>query len=95
METIEYGTYGDTMRGLTSMQVLIHNGNAYMVKYVFDSWSDPLGTLEVLDVARLQDEFGTGFIERMAISDAWEYLQAENAFRKTFVAVIRNAMGIF
>lgn len=94
MDTTEYGTYGETLHGLQSSQMMIHNGYAYLVKYVFERWGDPLGTLEVLDVARLQDEFGTGYVERMALMDAWESDQVEKAFRDQFAAVIRSAMGI-
>lgn len=95
METVTtYGEYGQREDGYRASQMLVHDGKAYMVEYVIERKSDPIGTLDVLDIARLWDEFGTGYVERFAIADHVQYAAVEGVARKAIGDALRAAMGI-
>ena len=93
--TIEYGEYGQKMVGGTSSQIMLVHSGAYLVSYTFERWSDVLGTLEILDIQQLADEFGMGHVSREPVSDGWMRIEVEKAFKELMHQTVKYAMGIY
>jgi hypothetical protein len=81
-----------TVKPDTSVQLMVHDYNAYAVAYAVDNWGDPLGSVEVLEIHLLFDEFGTGEVEWVTVG-ADEFDQLERHFRDLLKRTMRVAMG--
>lgn len=84
-EMITFGEYGEALRGIRSMQIVKHPMDPvwYQVDYVIESMSNIGGTLEVLDVRKMVDEFGMSAWATEPVQ-SWEFNAAEKELKKMF-----------
>lgn len=68
-------------------------GNVYAVVYSVESWSDPLGSMEVLEVYVMADDYGTGCITGKPVTGP-EWDAVAEQFTDSMVSMVRTAMGL-
>lgn len=89
MQVDTYGEYGNKITGIRATQMiqLPMTNNWYAVDYSVESLSN-MGDVEVLEIRKLVDEYGTGTHSLLPLGDTDLHNRVEAAFKKFHRALI-------